>query len=185
VSQRLLIIKPGPKRLCAALRLAGFSPAVILPPITDACGVRWDKPSELQVAGAVAGGESSDSAGAFHVNADGSTDFGEMEINDKAHSGMFTPQTIPDGFNWLDWIDNARAAFQVYVDAQRKFTPWRAYTGGGYASERWQGRSWLDWSSFGISQMTPAVAALVRQGKTQAAALASVASIDLDPLIYS
>lgn len=184
MSQRLLVIKPGPMRMAAALALAGFSDAVLLPPVTDACRVTWSKPTELQVALALCGGESSDDATAYHVNTDGSTDFGELEINDKAHAAAFTPQTDPAGFNWMDWLDNAAEAYQIYVAAGRKWTPWNAYTGGGYKSERYQGHSWLDWAAFGIGQMQTAVAALIKGGKTHDAALAYIASIDLDPLVY-
>jgi hypothetical protein len=74
--------------------------------------------------------------------------------------------------------------FDIYVSGGRSFTPWAAYTGGGYLAERYKGRSWLDWASWGISQMLPAVAALTSQGKTQATALAMVASVDLDTLVY-
>lgn len=183
MSQRLLVIKPGPVRMAAALKLAGFSETVILPAVTDACGVTW-RPSELQVALALCGGESSDDATAYHVNTDGSTDFGELEINDKAHATAFTPQTDPAGWMWMDWIDNAAEAFQIYVAAGRKWTPWNAYTGGGYKADRYEDHSWLDWAAFGITQMQASLAALVKAGKTEQAALAYIASIDLDPLVY-
>lgn len=184
MTNRLLIVKPGPKRLAAALKYAGFSETKILAPVTDACGVTWDKPSELQIALALCGGESSGAADAFHQNLDGSVDFGILQINDKAHNGWFTPQTVVQGWLWLDYLSNAEAAYEIYVQAGRQFSPWKAYAGGGYLAERWGGRSWMDWASFGISQALPAVAALTAQGKTQAAALAMVASVSDDPLAY-
>lgn len=183
MTNRTLVIKPGPKRLSAALRLAGFSEAVTLPAVTDKCGITW-RPTELQVALALCGGESSGAATAFHMNADGSTDFGVLEINNRAHAGYFGPQSAPDNWLWTDYLDNAEAAFEIYVTAKRRFTPWKAYTGGGYLAERYQGRSWMDWASWGIGQMLPAVAALTKAGKTSAAALAQVASIDDDELRY-
>ena len=183
MTNRTLIIKPGPKRLSAALRLAGFSETKILPPITDACGVRWE-PSELQVILALCGGESSGSSTAYHLNANGSTDYGVLQINGKAHSGYFAPQTIPEGWIWTDYLDSAEAAFEIYVSAKRTFTPWAAYAGGGYKAERYGGRSWLDWASWGIGQMAAALAALTSQGKTETAALAQIASIDEDVLRY-
>lgn len=185
MTNRPLVIRPGPKRLSAALALAGFSATRVLAPVTDACEVRWPEPSELQIALALCGGEASGATTAFHVNANGSTDYGVLEINDKAHPEYFRQALSPTSFVWSDHIDNAAAAFAVYIAAGRSFAPWRAYTGGGYLAERYKGRSWMDWASFGISQLTPAVAVLVKRGKTQAAALASVASIDLDPLIYT
>jgi hypothetical protein len=185
MTNRTLIIKPGPKRLAAALSLAGFSATHILPAVTDACGKHW-RPSELQVALALCGGESSGSATAYHANADGSVDFGVLEINNRAHAGYFTePQVQPEGWLWTDYLDNADAAYEIYVSAGKTFRPWKAYTGGGYLAERYEDRSWMDWAAFGVSAMAAAVNQyVVVQGKTQAAALALVASINDDPLTY-
>jgi hypothetical protein len=185
MTNRPLIIKPGPVRLSAALALAGFSPTRTFPAVTDACEVTWPHPSELQIALALCGGESSGCSSAFHVNTDGSTDYGLLEINNSAHPSYFRETLTPGSWVWLDYLDNAEAAYEIYVSAGREFSPWRAYTGGGYKAERYAGRSWLDWASWGCGQMTAAVAALTKGGKTQAAALAEVASIDLDPLIYA
>jgi len=184
MTNRPLVVKPGPKRLASALRLGGFSESVTLPAVTDACGVRWSSPSELQTALALVGGESSGNTAAFHVNKDGSTDFGALQVNDRAHAAWFGSQAVPAGWLWNDWIDNARAAYEIYVTARRKFTPWVAYTGGGWLAERYQGRSWLDWASFGCSQALTAIGAYVAQGKTESAAMALVASVSDDPLIY-
>jgi hypothetical protein len=184
VTNRPLVVRPGPKRLAAALALAGFSASKELPAVTDACGVHWPHPSELQIALALCGGESSGSASAYHTNTDGSTDYGLLEINDKAHPSYFRQASGPVGWLWTDWLNNAQAAYGVYVAAGRQFTPWMAYTGGGFKAERYQGRSWLDWASYGIGQMLPAVAALTKQGKTETSALATVASVDDDALTY-
>lgn len=184
MTNRTLVIRPGPKRLAAALKLAGFSELVPQPTVTDACGRHWETPTELQVALALCGGESSGNATAFHVNKDGSTDYGVLEINDKAHPGYFRQPVAPASWIWADYLDNAEAAFEIYVSTGRKFTPWAAYTGGGYLAERYQGRSWMDWADFGIGQMQAAVVFLTEAGKTQAAALAIAASVDDDPLIY-
>jgi hypothetical protein len=184
VTNRGLVIRPGPKRLSAALALAGFSCTRILPAVTDACGVRWE-PSELQVILALCGGESSGSASAFHVNADGSTDYGVLEINGRAHASYFGSQAAGNAWLWTDYLDSCEAAFEIYIAAGREFSPWNAYSGGGYKAERYQGRSWLDWASFGVGQMTAALAVLVKAGKTEAAALASIASVDDDPLTYA
>lgn len=184
MTNRPLVIRPGPKRLASALRLAGFSESVTLPAVTDKCGITWH-PSELQVILALVGGESSGNVACYHVNKDGSTDFGALQINDRAHPSWFGPQTVPTGWLWLDYIDNARAAFDVYVRAGRRFTPWVAYSGGGWLAERYQGRSWLDWSAFGVSEALKAIGAYVAQGKSPADAMAIVASIADDPLIYT
>lgn len=184
MTNRTLVVRPGPKRLSVALALAGFSPTRTLAPVTDACGVRWEKPSELQVILALCGGEASGCTNCYHQNPDGSTDYGVLEINDRAHPEYFHQAQGPASWQWADWIDNAAAAWAVYIAAARQFTPWKAYSGGGYLAERYEGRSWMDWSSWGISQALPAVAALVKQGKTQAQAFAQVASIADDPLTY-
>ena len=182
---RPLVIKPGPKRLASALRLAGFSANVKLPAVTDRCGTTWQHPSELQVILALAGGESSGNAAAYHVNPDGSADSGALQINDRAHASYFGPQTAPTGWLWIDWIDNAKAARDVYVAAGHRFTPWVAYGGGGYLSERYKGRSWMDWSAFGVAQMAAALAAYTAQGKAEGDALALIASVADDPLVYT
>lgn len=184
MTNRSLVIRPGPKRLSAALRLAGFSETVPQPPVTDACGKHWPRLTELQVALALCGGESSGCATAYHQNKDGSTDYGLLEINDKAHAEYFRNTSGTAGWLWVDYLDNAEAAYEVYVSAGRKWTPWVAYTGGGWKAERYGGRSWLDWASYGISAMLPAVAAYVAAGRTLGDALALVASIADDPLTY-
>ena len=153
--------------------------------MTDDCGVHWPKPSGLQLMLAIVGGESSGQAWAWHTNADGSTDYGLCMVNDRAHPQYFSGPVTPTGFNWMDPLSSAQAAFEIHASANWGWGPWNAYSGGGYKAERYAGKSWLDWAQHGISQMLPAVAALVKAGKTEAQALAQVASIDNDPLEYS
>lgn len=184
MTNRPLVIRPGPKRLAAALRRAGFSETRILPAVTDACAVHWPAPSELQAILALCGGESSGNATAFHANTDGSVDYGVLQINGRAHASYFGPQTAVAGWLWTDYLDNAEAAFEIYMRAERKFTPWVAYSGGGWLAERYGGKSWMSWSAFGVSEALKAIGAYVAQGKSQADAMALVASIADDPLVY-
>jgi hypothetical protein len=137
------------------------------------------------VALAIAGGESSGNSTCYHLNVNGSTDYGLMEINDRAHPEYFHQAQTPTSWIWSDYLDSAKAAFDIYVSGGRSFGPWAAYTGGGYLAERYKGRSWMDWASFGCGQMQAALVALTTQGKTQAAALAMIASVDDDPLLYA
>lgn len=184
MTNRTLIVKPGPRRLAAALKLSGFSQAISQPPVTDACGRHWTAPTELHVALALCGGEASGNCSAYHVNADGSTDYGVLEINNHAHPEYFQGPVTPVSWNWLDYLDNCDAAFELYVTAKRTWKPWNAYAGGGWIAERYQGRSWLSWADYGVTSMLSSYQALVKAGKTPAAALAQIASIDDDPLIY-
>lgn len=184
MTNRPLVIRPGPKRLASALRRAGFSETRILPAVTDACGVHWPAPSELQVILAICGGESSGNASCFHANTDGSVDYGVLQINGRAHASYFGPQTAVAGWLWTDYLDSASAAFEIYMRAGRKFTPWVAYSGGGWLAERYQGRSWMDWARFGIEGMTAALASYVAGGKSEGDALALIASIADDQLVY-
>lgn len=184
MSSRTVVIKPGPKALSAALKLGGFSETSYYPAVTDACGVKWAKPSGLQIMLAIVGGESSGNAAAWHVNADGSLDYGLTMINDRAHPEYFAAPVKPDGWCWLDYLSSAQAAYAIHAAADYGWGPWNAYSGGGYKSERYAGKSWLSWAQYGVDQMTASVAALVKGGKTQAQALAQVASVDADPLQY-
>ncbi len=181
--------RPGPKVLAACLNLAGFSSDVVLPAITDAAGMTWSKPSELQVALAVAGAESSGHVYAYHANTDGSTDFGFMEINDKAHPQWFGVISLATQMNWAIPVDNAMMAYQVYTatkaEGKNGFSPWVAYESGGYKAVRYQNHSWLYWASYGIAAMAAEVLSLVVAGKTRLAALQYVASVDNDPLVIT
>ena len=111
---------------------------------------------------------------AYHLNADGSTDYGVLQINGKAHAGYFSPQTIPEGWIWTDYLDNAEAAFEIYVSAKRTFTPWVAYAA---ADTRPNGTgAGPGWTGSCGGQMTVTLSALTKQGKTEAAALAQIAA---------
>lgn len=185
MSSRTVVIRPGPKALSAALKLAGFSETSYYPAVTDACGVKWPKPSGLQIMLAIVGGESSGNAAAWHVNADASVDFGLCMINNSAHPEYFSQPVTAGGWNWLDYLSSAQAAYAIHAAADYGWGPWNAYSGGGFKAERYKGKSWLSWADFGISAMLTSTAALVKAGKTEAQALAQVASVDNDPLIYS
>jgi lysozyme-like protein len=183
-------LKPGPQALSAALYLAGFRDTVILPPVTEKAGVTWDQPSELQVILAVVGGESSGHSWVWNTNKNGSTDYGVLEINDKAHPEYFGPQKSPTQLSAWNYADNAKMAFAIYTSAKKvkgksPFHPWNAYTNGGYLAVRYQGRSWMHWAQHGINSMWGAYAVLMKPGKlTSAQALAEIASTDKDPLRY-
>jgi hypothetical protein len=177
-------VKPGPTALAAALRLAGFNDKLYMPAVTDACGVHWPAPDRLQVALAVAAGESSGTAEAYHENADGSTDYGLMEINNKAHPEFFKSVTEPTQLIWSNYAQNAIMAWQVFEAAGYSFNPWVAYTAGGYLSERYENKSWMDWANYGVQQMNAGVIALEAKKYSYVEALNELASIDNDPLEY-
>ena len=169
-------LKPGPKVLAAALALADFNPNPTRPSVTDACGVVWAKPSSLQIMLAVIGGESSGHAWCWHVNTDGSTDYGMSEINDTAHPQYFGKVTSPTQLNWANYAQNAVMAYAIYQAAGYTWAPWNAYSGGGYLAERYAGKSWMHWAQYGIDQMNAALKA--------GATLAQIASVDNDVLEY-
>lgn len=169
-------LKPGPKVLAAALKLAGFSETSYYPAVTDACGVHWAKPSGLQIALAIIGGESSGHAWCWNDNKDGSTDYGVLEINDKSHPQWFGAQKSPTQLSVWNYAQNAQMAYAIHAADNFGWSAWNAYTGGGYKALRYAGKSWMDWAQYGINQMLAAVAA----GET----LAKVASTDNDPLEY-
>jgi hypothetical protein len=185
-------LKPGPKRLAAALWLAGFPDGLYYPNVQDACGVNWIKPSALHIALAVAGGESSGNSWCWRDDNDGSTDYGVMEINTRAHPEWFSLFPQPTHLNAWNYADNAKMAYTIYHNAAPNspvggsFHPWMAYNGGGYLAERYGGKSWMDWAAYGLSQMWAAAGALTKANPklTTAAAMASVASMDADPLKY-
>lgn len=179
-------LKPGPTVLAAALKLAGFSEVSYYAAVTDACGVRWAKPSGLQIALALCGGEASGNAWAYHVNTDTSIDYGILEIDNKAHVSYFKQysSTAPTAWNWMNYLNNAQAAYAIHEADDYGWNAWNAYTGRGYLSERYEKHSWMDWANHGIQQMLSSVKTYVAQGKTEAAALAIVASVNDDPLVY-
>jgi hypothetical protein len=185
-------LHPGPKALTAAAMMAGFSPSKTFPAVTDACGVLWHEPTELQIAVALTGGEASGNAWCYHINSDAgkSVDFGIMEINGEAHKEYFGGYSAmaPLAWNWMNYLDNMRAAHDIYLKDGWK--PWNAYTGGGYLALRYDSpvhgsHSWMTWAQHGIAQAQAAVKAYQLLGKLPAAALALVASVNCDPLELS
>lgn len=185
MTNRTLQFHPGPKAIAAAFKLAGFSETSYYPAVTDACGTHWPKPSGLHMAVAICGGECSGNVWAYHKNADGSTDFGAMQINDRAHENFISQvQDQPTGWNWMDFYNNAQAAYAIHVDGGKyDWAPWMAYVGGGYLEERYANQSWMHWADEGISQMLVSLTAYQKQGKDTATALGLIASVNTDPLV--
>jgi hypothetical protein len=152
---------PGPKRLAAAAKLAGFADDV------------------LEIAVAISGQETSGNTWVVGgPNKNGTYDFGAWQINEvhkKAHPEWFAATTA--GINWANHADNARMAFAVYTEAGRKFTPWVSYTTGRYKDRtgpyaRAKNQSWLDWAAQGVADMKADLA----KGRT----LEQIASIYLE-----
>jgi hypothetical protein len=152
---------PGPKRLAAAAKLAGFADDV------------------LEIAVAISGQETSGNTWVVGgPNKNGTYDFGAWQINEvhkKAHPEWFAATTA--GINWANHADNARMAFAVYTEAGRKFTPWVSYTTGRYKDRtgpyaRAKNQSWLEWAAQGVADMKADLA----KGRT----LEQIASIYLE-----
>lgn len=188
---RPVILKPGPKVIAAMAMQAGWTQAVTYPDVVDGCGVTWKAPSALLLSIAVCAGESSGNAWAYNVNYPGSaqqsTDFGMWEINNMYNQEWFGPIGTPLQLNWAIPSDNAQMAYEMWSAARAArikangpesddWQPWHAYSGGGYKAERYQGKSWLDWAQFGITQ----VEAALKVGAT----LDYLSSVDNDPLVY-
>jgi hypothetical protein len=188
---RPVILKPGPMRIAAAAALAGFSPTITYPDVTDGCGKVWTNPSALLIAVALAAGESSGNAWSYRVNfpnsAQQSTDFGMWEVNNIYNAEYFSAIESYSQLNWAIFYDSADMAYAIWQAARKEriiakgepgadWLPWHAYSGGGYCSARFGGKSWLDWAQYGIDQMNVQLKA--RQTLDQ------IASIDLDPLVY-
>lgn len=83
--------------------------------------------SAVPTATAIALAESSGNTNAVNRNANGSTDHGLWQINDKAHADLITKYG-----NINDPIANGKAALAVYKAAGNSFTPWSTYTSGAY-----------------------------------------------------
>ena len=134
---------PGPKRLAAAAKLAGFPDEV------------------LEVAVAVSGAETSGNTWVVGgPNKNGTYDFGAWQINEVhkvKHPEWFEATTA--GINWANHADNARMAFAVYTEAGNSFRPWVAYTTGRYKdvtgpyARKAGEQSWLDWARQGVADM--------------------------------
>lgn len=74
---------------------------------------------------AVALAESGGVATATNLNTNGSTDYGDWQIN-SVHAGILAAG------NWADPGDNAAMAWQVYHEAGDSFAPWVTYNSGAY-----------------------------------------------------
>ena len=81
--------------------------------------------NDVAVAIAVAGAESGYQPTETHLNADGSTDYGEWQIN-SVH-----PDVLATG-DWRNVGDNARMAFAIFAAAGHRWTPWATWTSGRY-----------------------------------------------------
>lgn len=81
--------------------------------------------SELRTGVAIGYAESQLKTDAVNHNADGSTDYGWLQIN-SIHGQILSSG---DPFNPAD---NARMAFAVWSDAGRKWTPWSSYNSQRY-----------------------------------------------------
>lgn len=79
--------------------------------------------NDLVTAVAVAKAESGWKYDATHKNANGSTDYGLMQIN-SVHNPSPEQQQNP--------VANAKLAFQIYSRAGRSFKPWATFTSGAY-----------------------------------------------------
>lgn len=120
---------PGPKRIAAACKLAGFND------------------SELVTIVAIHGQETSGNVWIKGgPNPNGTYDYGAFQIN----------STAPDGpQNWKDYFENAKLAYAVYQ--KQGFNAWYAYKKArltnkpGFAKHKdW---NWLDWAQNGVNQM--------------------------------
>lgn len=80
--------------------------------------------TDLLLAVAIAGAESTWQPGASHLNSDGSTDYGMWQIN-SVHA------TLLASGDWRDPFDNARMAHTVWADASG-WTPWTTFSSGAY-----------------------------------------------------
>lgn len=133
---------PGPKRLAAAAKLAGFADA------------------DLATIVAISGQETSGNAWVIGgPNYNGTFDYGSWQINTVhqiKHPEWF--ETTTAGWNWANHADNARMAFAVYTEAGRSFKPWVSFTTGRIKDRtgpyaRKPGVSWLDWATQGVADL--------------------------------
>lgn len=139
---------PGPKRLAAAAKLAGFAD------------------TDLETIVAISGQETSGNTWIVGgPNRNGTFDYGAWQINtvhSKKHPEWFAATT--DGTNWANHADNARMAHVVYTEAGRSFKPWVSFTTGRIKDKtgpyaRKPGVSWLDWAVQGVAEMKAELAA--------------------------
>jgi len=120
---------PGPKRIAAACKLAGF------------------KDEELVTMVAIHGQETSGNVWVKGgPNKNGTYDYGAFQINSNDPNG---PQ------NWKDYFENAKLARSIYL--RQGYKAWYGYTmkrltnkGGFRKHPEW---TWLDWAQDGVNQM--------------------------------
>ncbi len=105
---------PGPKRICAAAKLAGFPD-----------NGKADESSPLFVASCIAYGECSGDVWQVTHEADGSISYGAWQIN-SSH-----PEILKLG-TWAIYTDNARMAFAIWSKARKRFTDWGAFNNDAY-----------------------------------------------------
>jgi hypothetical protein len=136
---------PGAHRLAAAALLAGFTR------------------SELSTIVGISGQETSGNVWAVGgPNPNGSYDYGAWQINMKAHQPKHPEWFNGMGLNWCSYVDNARMARVIYLEAGSSFRPWYGYTTGRYNTRTGpyahsNGYSWKDWAEAGIKIMDNAL----------------------------
>lgn len=140
---------PGAKRLAAAASMAGFRTA------------------ELPTIVGISGQETSGNVWAVGgPNNNGSFDYGAWQINLSAHAPKHPDWFNGLGLNVMSYVDNAKMAYAVYVEAGHSFRPWVAYTHNRYNSRTApyahtaaKAMSWLDWGMAGTKDMMTELAA--------------------------
>ncbi len=125
---------PGPRRIAAALKLAGF------------------KDSELVTMVAIHGQETSGNVWIKGgPNKNGTYDYGAFQINSKDPNG---PQ------NWKDYCQNAKYARELYE--VQGYSAWYAYVKGRLTNKpgfkKHPDWNWLDWGQNGVNLMKADVA---------------------------
>ena len=106
------------------------SPHLLPREIAKLCyNAKWIDADRLFIAVAVCIAESNGYTEATHVNADGSTDRGLWQINNKAHPEM----TDADCF---DPVKATAYARKVYEGRSNTFTAWAAFNNGAYLGPR-------------------------------------------------
>lgn len=85
----------------------------------------WKNADELLIAVSVALAESNGRPAARHVNANGSTDRGLWQINDKAHPEVSDAAAF-------DPVRASAWARQIFTVRSNSFRPWAAFNNGAY-----------------------------------------------------
>lgn len=92
----------------------------------------WIDADKLLIAVSVCIAEGNGYSKAVHLNADGSTDRGIWQINDKAHPSMSDDECF-------DPVKATAYARRLYVERGNTFNAWAAYTNGAYKGSRAMG----------------------------------------------